>query len=71
VEVGEVILFLELLLFLLPMVEVVEVQPNPFSLLVWVEVVVQVILLLPLFLVAEVAVGVVLFCHRPLQFVEE
>jgi hypothetical protein len=65
VEVGEVILFLELLLFLLPMVEVVEVQPNPFSLLVWVEVVVQVIPLLPLFLVAEVAVGVVLFCHRP------
>jgi hypothetical protein len=71
VEVGEVILFLELLLFLLPMVEVVEEQPNPFSLLVWVEVVVQVIPLLPLFLVAEVAVGVVLFCHRPLQFVEE
>jgi hypothetical protein len=65
VEVGEVILFLELLLFLLPLVEVVVEQPNPFSLLVWVEVVVQVIPLLPLFLVAEVAVGVVLFCHRP------
>jgi hypothetical protein len=60
VEVGEVILFLELLLYLLPMAAAVEEQANPFSPIVWEVEVVPAIPFESLFLVVAEEVVVVI-----------